>query len=170
MKQILRQAEGGFDERRSGFGGLMDLLKALQREGFVRVERDRRGGLRVFQGPMMQTAAHTRPMPGLPQEDPAEAIEAEAVETQPGEAIATAEPVETEQPEAEPIPIDTTAELLGRAKPRKPRVRAQRPLGVAAPRAPRAAKEKTAAKKPAARKSTRSRKASAADSSNNSDS
>ena len=29
VKQILRQAEGGFDERRYGFGGLMDLLKAL---------------------------------------------------------------------------------------------------------------------------------------------
>src|SRR6185436_18654649 len=45
VKQILRQAEGGFDERRYGFGGLMDLLKALQREAFVRIERDRRGGL-----------------------------------------------------------------------------------------------------------------------------
>jgi len=170
VKQILRQAEGGFDERRYGFGGLMDLLKALQREGFVRVERDRRGGLRVFQGPMMQTAVHARPMPGLPQEDPAEVIEGEGIETQPGEVIAAAEPAETDQPEAEPIPIDTTAELLGRAKPRKPRVRAQRPLGAAAPRAARAAKEKPAAKKPAARKSTRSRKASAADSSSESDS
>src|SRR5262249_17837851 len=64
VKQILRQAEGGFDERRYGFGGLLDLLKALQREGFLRVERDRRGGLRVFQGPMMQSAA-VRAMPGL---------------------------------------------------------------------------------------------------------
>ena len=43
VKQILRQAEGGFDERRYGFGGLMDLLKALQRESAVRIERDRRG-------------------------------------------------------------------------------------------------------------------------------
>src|SRR6185295_12918924 len=57
VKQILRQAEGGFDERRYGFGGLMDLLKACQREGFVRIERDRRGGLRVFQGAAMQRAA-----------------------------------------------------------------------------------------------------------------
>ena len=54
VKQILRQTEGGFDERRYGFGGLMDLLKGCQREGFVRVERDRRGGLRVFQGPALQ--------------------------------------------------------------------------------------------------------------------
>ena len=56
VKQILRQADGGFDERRYGFGGLMDLLRACQREGFVRIERDRRGGLRVFQGAAMQTS------------------------------------------------------------------------------------------------------------------
>jgi uncharacterized protein (TIGR00288 family) len=168
VKQILRQAEGGFDERRYGFGGLMDLLKALQRDGFLRVERDRRGGLRVFQGPMMPSAAHARPMPGLPREEPVEVVDAEPVESQPGEAIETAEPLDTERPETEPIPIDTTAELLGRAKARKPRVRAQRPLGATA-RAPRAAREKTA-KKAAPRKSTRSRKASAADSGSESDS
>ena len=157
VKQILRQADGGFDERRYGFGGLMDLLKALQREGFVRVERDRRGGLRVFQGPMMQSA-HVRPMPGLPQEEPAEVLETEAIEAQPGEVVHATEPIETEQPEMEPIPIDTTAELLGRAKARKPRVRAQRPLGVSTARAPRAKEKTAAARKPAARKSTRSRK------------
>ena len=56
---MLRAAEGGFDERRFGFAGLMDLLRALQREGIVRLERDRRGGLRVFQG----TALSRRDMP-----------------------------------------------------------------------------------------------------------
>src|SRR6185503_6879491 len=52
MKQILRA--GGFDERRYGFGGLMDLLRACQKEGLIRMERDRRGGLRVFQGSALQ--------------------------------------------------------------------------------------------------------------------
>jgi len=159
VKQILRQAEGGFDERRYGFGGLMDLLKALQREGFLRVERDRRGGLRVFQGPMMPAAAHPRPMPGLPQDELVEVVEAEAVEAQPAQAVESVEPLDTEQLEPEPIPIDTTAELLGRAKARKPRVRAQRPLGTHA-RAPRA-KEKGAVRKPAAKKSTRGKKSAA---------
>src|SRR5229473_1268212 len=42
VKQILR-AGGGYDERRYGFGGLMDLLRACQREGFVRLERDQIG-------------------------------------------------------------------------------------------------------------------------------
>ena len=162
VKQILRQANGGFDERRYGFGGLMDLLKALQRDGLVRIERDRRGGLRVFQGPSMQPGVYTRPITGLPQEEPTEIVDGEAIETQPGEAVQTSEPAETERPHAEPIPIDTTAELLGRAKPRKPRARAARPSlrEAPAPRAARAAQEKTA-KKPAARRSTRGKKAPA---------
>ena len=41
VKQILRA--GDFDERRYGFGGLIDLLRACMREGYVRLERDRRG-------------------------------------------------------------------------------------------------------------------------------
>src|SRR5206468_2017537 len=49
VKQILRAADVSFDERRYGFGGLMDLLRACQKEGLIRLERDRRGGLRVFQ-------------------------------------------------------------------------------------------------------------------------
>src|SRR5258708_2329256 len=135
----------------------MDLLTALQRAGLVRIERDRRGGLRVFQGQALQTAARTQPLTGLPRDvEDVEVVEGEPVETQPGEAIETREPVETERAEAEPIPIDTTAELLGRAKPRKPRARLGRQTPAPAPR-------KAAAKKPAARQSTRSKKSVAAD-------
>jgi hypothetical protein len=59
----------------------------------------------------------------------------------------------------EPVPqiLDTTAELLGRAKPRKPRARAARPGLTSAPK-------KAAAKKPAARRSTRGKKAPASQS------
>jgi hypothetical protein len=130
VKQILRQTEGGFDERRFGFAGLMDLLRALQRDGVLRVERDRRGGLRVFQGPAFQRA---EPAMGLPAADSAvetritadedataeRADTAAAIEVQPGEAIHELEAPEPEEPEAEPIPVDTTAELLGRAKPKR---------------------------------------------------
>jgi uncharacterized LabA/DUF88 family protein len=155
VKQILRQAEGGFDERRYGFGGLMDLLKALQRESYVRIERDRRGGLRVFQGQALQRYTPSSAIEGLPLVDPAleaaEFLEASPVESQPGEPVAMQEPAITEQPEAEPMPVDTTAELLGR-KTRKPR--AQRP-----PRAAAAATRRTSGKKAAPRR-TRSRKSS----------
>jgi hypothetical protein len=160
VKQILRQAEGGFDERRYGFGGLMDLLKALQRDGLVRIERDRRGGLRVFQGSKLQLIAVGPAMTGLPQpdvEDTLDAADAQPIDdAQPGQAIATPEAIDSDQPEAEPMPIDTTAELLGRATKRKPRTsRMPRVLGATA--AP-----KRAAKKAPARKA-RGKKAAEAD-------
>ena len=162
VKQILRQADGGFDERRYGFGGLMDLLKACQREGFVRIERDRRGGLRVFQGSALQGAALGLPKGALPQADVEEIIDITPVETQPGESFERQEPMDAEPPEIGPIPIDTTAELLGRAKPRKPRARAARPTIAASHPATRAAQAKTGAKKPAVRRAMRSKKAASA--------
>jgi uncharacterized LabA/DUF88 family protein len=158
VKQILRQTEGGFDERRYGFGGLMDLLKGCQREGFVRVERDRRGGLRVFQGSALQgvaPAAHVS-RPNLPQPD-VEEYENQPIDPQLAGPIETGEASEQEPESGAPIPIDTTAELLGRAKPRKPRARAPRPTLAAAPK-------KAAAKKLAIRKSTRAKKAPASQS------
>ena len=160
VKQILRQAEGGFDERRYGFGGLMDLLRACQKEGLVRIERDRRGGLRVFQGPALQRGAQAPRF-----EPPVEVVDVEAAEIEPGEVVGMQEPVDIEQPEIEPIPIDTTAELLGRAKPKRPaaasrtRMRQPRAEAAATPRArSAAAKPKKSA---GARKSTRSKKAAA---------
>jgi uncharacterized LabA/DUF88 family protein len=48
MKQFLRTARPDFDERR--YGSLQDLLRACQKEGLVRLERDRQGGLRAFAG------------------------------------------------------------------------------------------------------------------------
>ena len=50
MKQILRQATPAIDERAYGFASLVDLLRASQREGIVRLERDRQGVIRIFQG------------------------------------------------------------------------------------------------------------------------
>ena len=65
-----------------------------------------------------------------------------------------AEAVEDKASEIGPIPIDTTAEPLGRAKPRRPRTR----VGAATPAAARSTRKTTAPKKPAARPTTRSRK------------
>jgi hypothetical protein len=113
VKQILRAA--GYDERKYGFGGLMDLLKACQREGLVRVERDRRGGLRVFQGSAMARTATTAPAP----------ISEPAAEPEMVDGETQAEAIEAEAIEPETVTVvDTTAELLGRAKPRRPRTRA----------------------------------------------
>ena len=153
VKQILRQADGGFDERQYGFGGLMDLLRACQRENFVRVERDRRGGLRVFQGAALQ---HKAQAARLPQPDVESEIidETPIVDVQPGEPVDTSEPIEIEAMAPPPEVVDTTAELLGRATPKPKRSRA------AAPKAPRSAPKGT--KKTATRRSSRAKKTPAA--------
>jgi uncharacterized LabA/DUF88 family protein len=119
-KQIFRA--GGFDERRYGFSGLIELLRACQREGAVRLERDRRGGLRLFQGPQLAKASQ-RTEPRVDQ------IEVPAVETI--EIVASEEPSLPASPPPEEVEdfievqtsnvVDTTAELLGRAKARRPR-------------------------------------------------
>jgi uncharacterized LabA/DUF88 family protein len=140
---------GGFDERRYGFGGLMDLLRACQREGLLRVERDRRGGLRVFPGQALQRTE-------LPQTETV-LVPVDAIQQVEGEPVEAVEP-EAAETEMQAIPIDTTAELLGRAKPRRPRTR----LGVTAGPAPRG-NRKVAARKPSVRRTPRTKKATEAD-------
>jgi uncharacterized LabA/DUF88 family protein len=170
FKQLLRAAESDFDERRYGFLGLNDLLRACQREGLVRLERDRRGGLHVFKGPVLQQTGATRPV--VPQQDPGEAESDDVIESMDASAreqleeLNQGEPGNRLEPQAEalddgaaeigPISVDTTEELLGRAKPRRPRAR----LGAAA----RSTRKTTAPKKPASRPTTRSRKTGRSDS------
>jgi uncharacterized LabA/DUF88 family protein len=50
VKQIFKQAVPVFDERAYGYGSLVDLLRAAQKEGLVRLDRDRQGVVRVFKG------------------------------------------------------------------------------------------------------------------------
>jgi uncharacterized LabA/DUF88 family protein len=53
-KQFLRNVDTSFDERKYGFASLVDLLRACQREGLFRIERDRQGVMRIFAGNIMQ--------------------------------------------------------------------------------------------------------------------
>ena len=158
VKQILRA--GGLDERRYGFSGSIALLRASGREGLVRLERDRRGGLRLFQGPALARGA-------APPAEPTEAAEpAGTLEIAPAEPIEQPEGLGAEIIEVEPIAVvDTTAELLGRAKPKRPRTRAAASPGPnrssrnsghgkAAVTKPSAARRPKASKKTAARTAT----------------
>ena len=85
VKQILRAAEPSFDERRHG--NLVELLRAVQREGLVRLDRDRQGVMRVFQGPQLRVTTPTSLL-GLPVDDD---IESEATAVAP-EQPSVAEP------------------------------------------------------------------------------
>src|SRR4029078_12576830 len=53
-KQFLRNVDISFDERKYGFASLVDLMRACQREGLFRIERDRQGVMRLFPGNVMQ--------------------------------------------------------------------------------------------------------------------
>jgi uncharacterized LabA/DUF88 family protein len=164
VKQILRAADNGFDERRYGFGGLMDLLRACQRENFIRLERDRRGGLRVFQGSALQRT-------GTPRPQPADAFESQPIEVSPGNSAQSDELVEGDLIDSEPMPtVDPTAELLGRAKARRPRTRlsvSSIGTGPATPRAKKTSARPSSgparAKTTKPRSTTRAKKAVAAD-------
>jgi uncharacterized LabA/DUF88 family protein len=54
VKQILRSTQERFDERRYGFGGIVDALRYGQREGLFRLDRDRQGVIRVYPGALFQ--------------------------------------------------------------------------------------------------------------------
>ena len=56
-KQFLRNVDASFDERKFGFASLVDLLRACQRDGLFRIERDRQGVMRLFPGNVMQAAS-----------------------------------------------------------------------------------------------------------------
>jgi uncharacterized LabA/DUF88 family protein len=56
-KQFLRNVDASFDERKFGFASLVDILRACQREGLFRIERDRQGVMRLFPGNVMQPVA-----------------------------------------------------------------------------------------------------------------
>jgi len=59
LKQYLRAVDANFDERRFGFETLGDLMRACQRDGLLRIERDRQGGMRIFPGNIGQSSAET---------------------------------------------------------------------------------------------------------------
>jgi uncharacterized LabA/DUF88 family protein len=69
-KQFMRNVDSSFDERKFGFASLVDLLRACQREGLFRMERDRQGVIRLFPGNVMQHVEEAAPAqpatPGAP--------------------------------------------------------------------------------------------------------
>ena len=58
FKQFLRTAQPDFDERK--YGSIADLMRACQKDGLLRLERDRQGALRVFAstGPPRASVPH----------------------------------------------------------------------------------------------------------------
>ena len=66
VKQIIKSGESAFDERAYGFANLVELLRAAQRDGLVRVDRDRHGVIRIFQGSNAPAGAVVAAAPAAP--------------------------------------------------------------------------------------------------------
>ena len=82
FKQFLKTAQPDFEERR--YGSIADLMRACQKDGILRLERDRQGGLRVFANGATASRASVphgwglvvnNPQPPADAVDPAELVE-----------------------------------------------------------------------------------------------
>ena len=160
VKQYLRGADPTFDERKFGFNSLNDLLRACQREGLFRMERDRQGVIRFFQGTAMREQAASAAARGINQADieaaerlaaqaeaemaAAEAREAEVVD---GDVVRDIEQPRIVDVDVEPIPAQAAGQSDGEPEPSRPgRKRASKGAKESkTPKEPRAAKEKKAA-------------------------
>ena len=163
VKQAMRATDPGFDERKHG--NLVEILRAVQRDGLVRLDRDRQGVLRVFQGPQLRVpsalpqgpldvAAEVDEQAGSGVPPAPAASDAPAFDLTP-EAVQAAESMEAEveatAAESEtPIPDEPgAAEPAAEAAPRR-----RRKAGTAAPRT----KSTPAARKPRPRAAAPRRK------------
>jgi hypothetical protein len=151
VKQYIKNAAPGFDERKFGYTNFLETIRSCQRTGLFRLERNRQGILRVFPGPQFPHQASSAPMSAAEQERATEAAFIAAAEA----AILAAEPLlhssapkemsaetseeSSETPEAEPKqPRRRTARAPGEGSKRKP-----------APRSSAASPRRTVRKKPA---------------------
>jgi hypothetical protein len=152
VRQAMRLADPRFDERLAGFRGLLDLLHQAQREGWLRLHRDRKGVWRVF--PVStEAAAEVAPVPVEPAPLPEFEMVADT-ETAPPETDVLWEVAESSQldemPALEPPP---PADLPASEEPAAAQVVAE-----AAPEpAPQPEPDKKTRKPRPARRSPRSR-------------
>jgi uncharacterized protein (TIGR00288 family) len=161
-KQYLKNSVENFDERKYGFQSVVDLLRAAAKEGVVRVERDRQGGMRVFPGAKLKVAEGAETPVAL---EDGEIVRAQPDVTEP-EVVITPDLVIDVA--AEPPIIDAQVEATPAGRATKGRKRTRKghvaPTRKAQPKEPKEPKEPKPAKvaKPRARKSSRT-KSEAAD-------
>jgi uncharacterized LabA/DUF88 family protein len=123
VKQALRQTDAAFDERAYGFGNLTDLLRAAHREGIVRVDRDRQGVIRIFQG-NVASAAPPEVAADLPQPDIEAEAEAEATSEGGDQAAVASAAAEIGVPllpvDSEETPADAATDAAAEERPAEP--------------------------------------------------
>ena len=170
VKQFLRGVDPTFDERKYGFASLNDLLRGCQKDGLFRMERDRQGVVRFFQGNVLKGPEGVRPG-GI---DAADIAAAERLAAQAEAEMAAQEAREREAEVVDgdvvreiEVPQVVDAEEAGAAEqpgadefqaPAKPSRRRPAAKAAKTAREPKAAK---AAKEPREKKPAKSRSAGA---------
>jgi len=151
VKQYIKNASPGFDERRFGFTNFLETVRLCQRSGLFRLERNRQGILRVFPGPQFPQQV-SLPMTAAEQEKAAErafiaAAEAAIMAAEPLlEGVAPMAPPEEAVEEPGPAPAVIEQKLPRRRTTRAPgEAPKRRPAVSRAAAAPR----RTTRKKPA---------------------
>jgi uncharacterized LabA/DUF88 family protein len=158
LKQYLRNVDATFDERKFGFENLGDLMRACQRDGLLRIERDRQGGMRIFPGNL--AASQPAPQPDVVQEslDGGESEAAEAVAEE--WTTASSSPQESDVVDGDVVrelEIPQIVDAEEAPAPADKPARARRRREGAAPRQPRASTRKAADAPPRTRKPAKPR-------------
>ncbi|MGA2264284.1 MAG: NYN domain-containing protein [Acidobacteriota bacterium] len=73
FKHFLRSADSSFDERRYGISSIHDLVRLTQREGLLRIERNRQGILRIYLGDQFPQVAQPKSLVEVAEFVPTEA-------------------------------------------------------------------------------------------------
>ena len=152
VKQYIKNAAPAFDERRFGFTNFLETIRACQRSGLFRLERNRQGILRVFPGPQFPHQVSSAPMSAAEQERSAEAAFIAAAEA----AILAAEShIQASAPRETANEVSGEPAVTSEVEQKQPRRRTTRPPGDVAKRKPAArssaaAPRRTVRKKPAA--------------------
>ena len=160
-KQFIRSVDPTFDERKFGFGNLQDLLRACQREGLFRIERDRQGVIRLFPGNIMQPSTGADEPEDDGRRESLDAPVAESANTWPADEAgplqtegAQSDYVDRQAPEADVVDGDVLQEVdvRGVVDGEEAESEGPQPGNEAEPRKPRGRKRTGAATTRGARK------------------
>lgn len=179
-KQFMRNVDPTFDERKFGFNSIVDLLRACQREGLFRIERDRQGVMRLFQGNVMQTppeesvqqsSAPGAPRPWQPGDDipdiheadrpePPQQAASEVVDGDVVREVETPEVLDAQTASDERVDEQSQAETFEAAEAESDEARAEavEEREAEQPKKRRTTRSRTSSREPKAAKTTRARK------------
>jgi len=125
FKQFLRSLQPPFDERQYGLSSTYDLARQANRDGLLRVERNRQGILRIFPGerfpqPAQEQSVEEPASPIIPSSEPEMSSPEAPLEMEPPVALAEPPPESVQQPEPQ-IPSEAVGEEVQKPKPKRRR-------------------------------------------------